>query len=185
MDFNPIKSGFEQGKVFLVLVDYNNFRKIANRVTQKMLETEKEGIYFTADRGYKEVLEDLEYIGADAEDLYFIDVVSKRRNCGEKSEKVELIQNPTAFNDINLAFSKFYEISDSDEFVIIDSFTCYLLYGSLKPIGNFIKEMSEKASKRNATFIILAMKTQLDEEVISKLESIADKTVDYSEVEEK
>lgn len=181
MDLKQVSNSSDQGEVFLVLVDYNNFRDISNQLTSQLLEKFDEGIFFTTDRSYTEVLDELEYMGTDLESLYFIDVISKKRGITKENEKVELVDAPTAFNDINLAFSKFYQQDEKEKFVLMDSFTSYLLYGNLKPLGNFVKKMTDKAKKYGSKFYIMAMKTQIDDEIIGKLMSFCDKKYDFSE----
>ncbi len=178
MDIEEFSVSELDGDVFLVLVDYNDFRDVADCITKKLLDNGLEGIFFNADRDFPTLKKDLEYREVDVDRLFFIDVVSKMRQMDEELVRTEFIDSPTAYNDINLAFSNFYQKEDID-FVLLDSFTSYLLYGNLKSIGNFVNKMAEKAKKFGAKFIIIAMEPQLEEEVVEKLESICDNSFDF------
>ena len=180
MDVDEVVSSLDDGEVFLVLVDYDNFRKVSNMLTAELLEKGLEGIFFTTDRTFEDVREELDFEGADATSLRFIDVVSKKRGITDADGKVDLVDSPTAFNDINLAFSRFFDDAGPGSFVVLDSFTSYLLYGNLKPIGNFVKKMTDKSRDRESKFFLLAMKTQIDDETIERLMTFCDRKFDLA-----
>ncbi len=181
MDMEDFSVSDLDGDVFLVLVDYNDFRDVADCMTKKLQDNGLEGIFFNADRDFSTLKNELDYRDIDTRRLCFIDVVSKMRNTDEELERTKFIDSPTAYNDINLAFSNFYQKEDID-FVLLDSFTSYLLYGDLRPIGNFVNKMAEKAKKFGAKFIIIAMEPQLEEKVVEKLESICDNSFDFDNI---
>ncbi len=178
MDLEDFSVSELDGDVFLVLVDYRDFREVADGMTKKLVDNGLEGIFFSTDRDFKTLEADLEYRDIEMDNLYFIDVVSKMRNLDKDLDNVEMIDSPTAFNDINLAFSKFLDRGNVD-FVLLDSFTSYLLYGDLKSIGNFVNSMANKVKKEGSKFLILAMEPQLEENVVEKLESICDRSFDF------
>ena len=171
-----------EGDTFLVLVDYENFRKVANEITRSLVEKGSEGIYFTTDRTYETLSEEFSFEGIDLDKLYFIDVVSKIREVDPDDDNVEFIDSPNAFNDISITFTKFFERMDGEGFVVLDSFTSYLLYGNLKDVGNFVNKMVGKTRRNDSEFYIIAMATQVEEEVLEKLGSICDETLDFVEV---
>ncbi|MDY6778573.1 MAG: hypothetical protein SVU32_07950 [Candidatus Nanohaloarchaea archaeon] len=168
--------------VVLVLTNRENFRDLANGVAGGLLEEGFRGIFFTADRTYREVQEDMEYSGFDTEDLWFIDIVGSNRGISEAPEDVELTNSPTAYNSINIALTDLFdEIEGEERFVLLDSFTSFLLYGDLKTVGNFVKRATDKARENDAAFIIMAIGDQIDEETVEKLMSFCDTKIDCSD----
>lgn len=183
MGVEEVFESLDGSQVSLVLTSDTNFRDAADSITSFFLERGFEGIFYTADRTYKEVRDELDYKGAETDDLLFIDAVCMSRGLEVDDSFVEAITSPTAFNDIKLAFNDLLSDLGEDRFVILDSFTSYLLYGDLKDVGNFVKAISDKLRDNDTSFIIMAVENQISDEVEERLMSFCDEKVDLTDEE--
>ncbi|MDY6770885.1 MAG: hypothetical protein SV186_02910 [Candidatus Nanohaloarchaea archaeon] len=182
MPASEVVDAVTDNDVLFVLVNYNNFRDVADQITCRLLEEDYACIFLTADRTFDEVREELEYRGADTSDVYVIDLTAARKGIESADEKTTLISSPTAYNDINLAFSDMYDRIKSEKlFVMLDSFTAWLLYGELKETGNFVKRLTDKAQEHGAKFVVMAMHNQLDDDAVDRFMTFCDEKFDFSD----
>jgi archaellum biogenesis ATPase FlaH len=180
MDTDMIRDSVAGGQTALVLVNSDNFREAADQLTADLLDRGQAGIFFTADRQFDEVLADLEYRGADCSELQFLDIVSKSRGIQVEDECVRMVTSPTAFNDILLELNEQLDAMEEGDFVVLDSFTSYLLYGDVVDIGNFVKRISDELKDRDTTLYVFAMEQQIDDEIVEKCMTFCDEKIDLS-----
>lgn len=180
MDTDTIRDSVADGETALVLVNSDNFREVADQLTADLLDAGQVGVFFTADRQFDEILEDLEYRGADCSDLQFLDIVSKSRGIQAEDDCVRMINSPTAFNDILLELNDLLDSMGDGDFVVLDSFTAYVLYGDVGDVGNFVKRISDELKDRDMTFYVFAMHQQIDEGVVEKCMTFCDEKIDLS-----
>ncbi len=182
MPVSDVVEAVEADDVVLVLVNHNNFRDVADELAADLIGNGEECIVFTADRAFEEVRDDLSYRDIEPEEYYILDLIAEKKGIEGEDEYMERISSPTAFNDISIAFTDLYDRMEGDErVVILDSLTAWLLYGSLKEVGNFVKKMTDKAKNNGARFVILAMHTLVDADTIDRLMTFCDQKIDLSE----
>ncbi len=181
MDVEGLVTAAEEDMVALVLVNSTNFREVADTLTADLLAEGFEGIFFTADRTSSQVRDELEFREADASGLSLLDVVSKKRGLREFDPSVEAIGSPNAFNDINIAFEDLSEGLDGEKkFLLLDSFTSYVLYSNRADVGRFVARLADKCREKEMAFFVLAVEEQLEEEVREDIEKFVDEVVDLS-----
>lgn len=178
-----ITDTLEDTETTLILTDQSSFRTVANSVVEYYTTNDYSGIIFTTDRSFEDIEDELTYHNIEIDDLSFLDLVSKTRGITTSRDDVELITSPTAFNDVSIGLRELInQMNDEskDRFILLDSLTAYLLYGNLKDIGNFIKRTTDRARDEDYTYIMTAVKTQLDEEVVKKLMTFCDTKIDLT-----
>jgi len=182
MAVTEVVESVEKSDVTIVLVNRDNFRDVADELTATLVSNGYEGMYFTVDRTFEEIRECISYRDADTEKLLFLDLVGKQRGLEVDDDRVTLIESPTAFNDIMISFDKFLERLEREKtFVLLDSFTAYMLHGQLKEIGNFVKRLTDHARENGTKFVVLALKQQINEDILERFMTFCDEKCDMAE----
>lgn len=179
-----VSDDLDQADVALILTDQSSFRRVADGIVKYFTSNGFYGIIFTADRTFQDLEEELDYHDVETDKLMYLDLVAKTRGITTDRDDVELINSPTAFNDVSIGLRELITQVDEqseDRFILMDSFTAYLLYGNLKDTGNFIKRTTDRARDHDYTYIMTAVRAQLDDETIEKLMTFCDTKIDLTE----
>lgn len=169
--------------VTLVLTDQSTFRSAADSIIELFTGEGYHGIVLTTDRSFDELEEELDYHGIDTDKLSYLDIVSKTRGITTSRDDVEQINSPTAFNDVSIGLKDLIDqVNDTsdDRFILLDSFTAWLLYGNLKDTGNFVKRTTDRARDEGYTYIMTAVVEQLEDETVEKLMTFCDTKIDLT-----
>lgn len=169
------------GSPVLVEATYHNFRAVADGLVRELLDRHDHGIVVTADRTFEELEDEFAYQGLDTDRLRYIDLVSDTRGLSPEDDRVTTISSPTAYNDITIALSDRLEEVGDDAFLVVDSFTAWLLYGSLKRTGNFVKKLTDRAGEHDVPAYILVLREQVDEDVIERFMTFCETEIDLTQ----
>ncbi|MDY6776813.1 MAG: hypothetical protein SVQ76_01775 [Candidatus Nanohaloarchaea archaeon] len=181
MAYEGLADRIEGRDTVLLLCDESNFREVADRTTKQLLDEGRDGVFLTVDRSFREVEDDLEYLGADTEDLLYLDTVSSSRGITTGREDVVLVNSPTSYNDINLAVSDLMKELSEEGFVLLDSFTSYLVYDDLGSVGDFVHRIFDKVSDSGRMFLMTAVKSQMEDEALERCREICGRSIDLTE----
>jgi len=165
----------------LVEATYHNFRQVADELVGRLLDRHEHGIVLTADRSFEELEDEYAYLGLETDRLRYIDLVSDKRGLDPGDERVQVMTSPTAYNDISIALTDALDAVGDDAFLVIDSFTAWLLYGSVKQTGNFVKKLTDKAVESGAPSFIMVLSEQIDEEVIERFMTFCGSDLDMTD----
>lgn len=166
----------------LILANNEDFREVSYDSVRYLTNNEEEVIYFTTNKPCREVIEELEFVGANLDRVNFLDVITKKLNLEPKErEDTYYGDTPAEINNLNVYLTDVLDKwGEKDKFIILDSFTGLLIYNSLKTTGKFIQRMKKKIAEQDMKGICVAIKSQIDEEVIEKLMKVCDEKLDLS-----
>lgn len=165
----------------LVEATYHNFRRVADELVARLLDRHETGIVLTADRSFEELEDEYAYQGVDTDRLRYIDLVSDKRGLHPDDDRVRVIASPTAYNDISIALTDALDAAGEDAFLVVDSFTAWLLYGSVKRTGNFVKKLTDKAADGGGPSFIMVLEEQIDDEVIDRFMTFCGSRLDLTD----
>ena len=176
-------SEHENRRSVLLLAEGVDFRDAAFLCTKQLKKQGESIIYFSTNKPFQELTEELEYEGIDPEELYFLDVISKKLNIETKqSEKVYYGDTPAEVNNLLMNISDVLsKWSEPGKVLLLDSFTGLLIYNSTKSAGKFLQRLDKKIKNGGMKGLYIAIKEQIGDELIEKLMEICDEKIDLTE----
>lgn len=167
------------GSIVLVVVSIKKYMQTNNEIL-KMLCNEKKchGIYISVNRPYKNLLKILKENNIDVKKLFFIDAITKTAGGSEKKDSYLLVGSPQALTEISITLGQVAKsIPDKHKFLFLDSISTLLMYNQDKVVAKFVHSLTTKLREWEMGGVLLTMKKETDEKMISLLNQFSDKLI--------
>ncbi len=166
----------------LVVVSPEKYSQL-NIEVLKTLCNEKNltGVYVTINKPVDVLKQILQQNGVNVDNLYFIDVVS--RKIGIKIVPVKnaiYLESPKSLTDISIGISQALSAMKSEtKFMYFDSVSTLLLYNEPGTVSRFAHFVTGRVHQWRALGILVALEKEMDEKLISQISQFCDKTYQY------
>jgi len=134
------------------------------------------GIYVCLNKTQKSTEDILKKAKINTNKLFFIDCVTS-----EKIRNDVLHISPTQLDLLNSVINSFMEDIKQEKFLIIDALSTLLIYNNEDKVKEFIKNITEYASKNNFQVIAISPETR-GEELLDKISNFFDNIEKYRKV---
>lgn len=131
--------------------------------------SEKTGIFVSLNKTQKSTEQNLKENNVDSNNLFFIDCVTS-----EKTREDVLHVNPDKLDILSSSINAFIEEIDGDKFLIIDALSTLLIYNTENKVAQFVKEITNYASRKDTEIVAFSPETQ-GEELLNKIFNFFDK----------
>ena len=161
----------------LIIVKPNNYEKVVLGFMDILLNEKKLfGTYITTNKPFRKILENFLKNGIKAENLFFVDCVTKEREpAGERGIKVFSSQNVT---EITVLLDKAIKSKQhGGEFIFLDSVSTLLVYNDEKTVEKFVHALLERIYHWKTKGIFVTVETRGNEITIENLALFFDKTI--------
>ncbi|HLD88650.1 MAG TPA: hypothetical protein VI894_00440 [Candidatus Nanoarchaeia archaeon] len=139
------------------------------------------GVFVTINKPVDVLKQILQQNGVSTENLYFIDVIS--RKIGVKIVPVKntiYLESPKGLTDISIGISQALSaIKSQNKFVYFDSISTLLLYNEPTTVSRFAHFVTGRVHQWKAVGILVALEKEMDEKLLSQISQFCDKTFYY------
>jgi hypothetical protein len=139
------------------------------------------GVYVTLNKPYKTLIGFLQSVNIDPRMIIFIDAVTKTSGgIVEKTENCLYIGSPQDLSDISVAMDQAVRaIPTKVKFVFFDSLDTLLMFNQVGTVARFIHFLAGKMRTWEVEGIIVSLRKEKNEELISELMQFCDVTLDF------
>lgn len=162
------------GKTILYVLNPERYLESIIRIFKKDIRG-RPTIYVSTNKPYTHLVESFNKANVDAKKIFFIDCIS--REVGEMKAEPEnalFIDTPQNLTAMSIAISESVKHLRGNPTLFLDSLSTLLLYHDANTIGRFSNFLINKMRVSGVDTIILALESDMDKEVLRKIETIAD-----------
>ena len=166
---------FNMSKTVLYVIDSGKFFDGVTRVLKKQSK-KANVIYVTTNKPYDNLINSLEEKKIDTDNIFFIDCISKE--VGVDPEDVGnciYLDSPKSLTSMSIAIKESIENIDGEKTLILDSLSTLLIYNDARTMGKFSNFLINKMRSMKADAVILTLESDVDKDIIKKIESFVDK----------
>ena len=131
-------------------------------------------IYITTNRPYKHLVKLLQDNKIPVSNIFFIDCISKYVGIEENSSNCIVVESPQNLTAIGIAINESATNLSGKKTLFLDSLSALLLYNSAETIGKFSNFLINKMRKYEIDLFMMVLESDIDKDVIQKIESFAD-----------
>lgn len=166
----------------LILNIKQYFESILEVMTVLCNEQKQAGIYVTVNKPYATLKEHFRDRGLDASRLFFVDAITQTVVQPKlTNHNVIFLPNPQSLTEISLALSEAASmLKAARKFLFLDSLSTLLIYNETESVAKFAHFLTVKMRSLNIQGVLVALRQQLDEELIYELTQYCDKVIDLS-----
>lgn len=166
----------------LILNIKQYFESILEVLTVLCNEQKQAGIYVTVNKPYATLKEHFHDRNLDTSRLFFIDAITQTVVQPKlTNHNVIFLPNPQSLTEISLALSEAADmLKASRRFLFLDSLSTLLIYNETENVAKFAHFLTVKMRSLNIQGVLVALRQQLDEELIYELTQYCDKVIDLS-----
>jgi len=163
----------------LIIGTADNLIKNSIDVVKELLKTHDSGVMITVNQPYTAINKIFKKNKVNVDKLFFVDCITKTAvQKSEKEEGVLFISSPSALTEIGMGMTEALEsLKGKKKFVFIDSLGTFLIYNSSGSISKFSHFLITKMSIMGVDGIFMSVEKEMDEKLISELQSFCEKTI--------
>lgn len=138
------------------------------------------GLYITLDRPYESISKMLSDSGIDVNNLFFIDLITKKRTkMPGRTKNCLFIPSPRSITDLGVAIDgAIGALKEGQKFLFVDSVSAMLLYNSVGTVKKFEHFLTIRMRSGNLKGILISIhEGGEDEEIIPFLVQFCDKVI--------
>jgi len=176
----PELDNISDGEIVLLIVDVDKYHKAVLDIVNFFCDEKKgKGVFISISRSYERLKNTFKKGNINIDRLFFVDVVSKIVGLNvEDSDRCIFIEDPTNLVDISVNVQKLLcNINNKNKFLVFDSISGLLLYNKPISIERFIHSFCCKMRSWNITGIIISIKGELKEDMITTISGFCDRTI--------
>ncbi len=163
--------------VVLIVVKPSNYQDARRALFRRLISREGlKGIYITVNKRYDNIKTELKQEKLDADNLQFIDMISKigEENAGKPG--VDFINSATELTDLMLISEKrLEEIEQGKGFLIFDSISTLLVYNKSDPVEKMAHNLISLLNETGAKGVLLMMDTEEYKGTMQTISQFCDK----------
>lgn len=129
-------------------------------------------IYVTANRSYYYLSDFFKSKGFEVSNFFFIDCTGTAQERDAKN--CVFVNSPQNLTEISIAINELAEEVKGDKVLLLDSLSTLLIYNDAEVIGKFSHFFINKLHLSGISTIILALESDLNKDLIMKIESMSD-----------
>jgi KaiC/GvpD/RAD55 family RecA-like ATPase len=173
-------SDLPENFIILFLADASSYLEMNSFILKYLLQEKKaDGIYITVNRTAKSIRENIERMGIEAKNIFFIDcasgAVTKRY---QKVESTLIIYPPENLTDIGIMLSEKIKASSAkNQFLLLDSLSTLLLFNSTKTVVKFSHFLVNLIREYKLKGVLMSLEKETDEFVKRTLYVFSDKVI--------
>ncbi len=162
------------GKTILYVLDAEHYLEGIIRIFKKEIKG-RPTIYVSTNKPYSHLQESFKKAKVATEKIFFIDCISKEVGEGGKEpDNALFIDTPQNLTAMSIAISESVKHLQGNPTLFFDSLSTLLLYHDANAIGRFSNFLINKMRVSGVDTIILALESDMNKEVLRKIETIAD-----------
>ena len=166
----------------IVLTAVNHEKYFENVLTiMKKIAKNESIIYVSTNKSYDQLISLFKSAKIDTRNFFFIDCIS--RTMEEKREEglknVLHVESPEHLTSISFAITESIKHLPNEKIVVLDSLSTMLIYNGENAIGMFSNFIINKMRAAGVGIILLVLETDLNKEVVKKIETFVDKVEKY------
>jgi len=166
---------FSENQTILLLMPSEKYNKAIVEVATKL--SGKRIVYITVNKTYDVLLRKFKKDGANADNFFFIDAISKSFEEVKNSDTVFFVNSPSALTDLSLAVTD--ALKQNVDYIIFDAISNFLMYNDQKTVGIFLSRLIDEIEETDVKAVFYALDIQKEEELIDEVESFVDKVIKY------
>lgn len=172
--------GADSTSIVLVSYDPASHMQIVGGILDVLVNERKEGgVYISVSKPYKHVLKLMEEKNISAENVKFIDCITRATgNVAEKTENVVYVENPASLEEISMYSDKLIkDITSEKKFLFIDSISSLLIYNEERSIEELIHFLVNQIRSDGVGGVILSTDETSTQSIIRRLIPTCDKEI--------
>ncbi|MEM4327299.1 MAG: hypothetical protein QXZ13_04000 [Candidatus Diapherotrites archaeon] len=131
-------------------------------------------IYVTANRSYYYLNDFFKSRGFNISKFFFIDCTGTTKEEEQEAPNCIFVNSPQNLTEISIAINELAEGVKGEKILLLDSLSTLLLYNDADVIGKFSHFFINKLHLSGISTIILALESDIDKDIIRRLESMSD-----------
>lgn len=148
-----------ESSVFLVIVDLKNYQTCILEIVKLMQSLRNFGVYFTVNKPFQDLSQQLAPKGIDCSKVFFIDAISAiSERSGADSSSAVFLDSPTDLIEVNNSISRSIP-SKKASFVLVDSLSTLLLYNKPMSVERFVHSLVGKIRGEHCMGFLLTVKS--------------------------
>ncbi|MBD3388870.1 MAG: hypothetical protein GF416_07365 [Candidatus Altiarchaeales archaeon] len=147
--------------------------------TLNMLVNEKGmgGVYISISRPYESITSTMATAGIPADDVYFIDCISRMAGKGhtETDEHAVFVENPSSLEEVSMYLDRMLgKVPSEKKFLFLDSLSSLLIYNTDKSVREFTHFLINKIRLEGVSGIIFSIEKKEAEDLVKTLSPMCD-----------
>jgi len=145
----------------LIITNVENLQDEINRIIKARGNIPL--IYVSLNKDHESVEKYLKEQGLDVSKIFFIDCLTN-----EQKNKDVILVYPTQLDKLNLVINMFIKEISGKKVLLVDALSTLLIYNNENKVAQFVKSVTEYATRKEVEVIALSPKTQ-GEELLNKI----------------
>ncbi len=164
--------------VYLLLVEPADYAGATVDVIRRLIRENASIIYISINKPAMAIKERLKESEVDSRGIYFIDCAAAAVN-GETERKDKLLSiAPQNLTGLSLAINELLDELPGKKAVVFDSMNTLVVYNPLATVEKFAHFTANKIRLKGASCVLIST-GELTKDLLSLLEGICDKTIEY------
>ncbi|MCK5281904.1 MAG: hypothetical protein KAK00_00710 [Nanoarchaeota archaeon] len=169
-----------ENQILLFIVAKNNYSAQLMEIIRSLEGISKKISYVSFNQPYSSMMANLEKNNINAAKFFFIDTLTKSVQSPKDADNCIFVSAPNALTEISVAFSKALNEQQCDS-SLFDSLSALLVYEGAHSIIQFAHNAITKSRIANCKAVFIALKEDIDSELIKDLYMFVDKVVEVEE----
>ncbi len=179
VDLNQINK-LKPGDIAIVDIDYKSYNNLILELLKNCNEQKKQAVVLSATKGYGDFTDFLSENKLNKENVCYIDTITRLSGVILKNEpKVMYVGQPSDLTDVSINVAACLDLN-KNSIIIIDSLSTFSLYNSANDLIKFIHLLSQKTKKSGAVALLIAVKEDIDQDLIQRLKNYCDAEIDLA-----
>lgn len=170
----------DQPGITLIVANPEEYLEDNRRLMKLLTDRGLPGIYVTVNKPYDAITEFLEEDGVDTSEIFFIDAVSEGAGGSDEGlDNVMFIESPKHLTDISIVLSQANEeFGERERFLFFDSLSMLTIYNNVETVSKFAHYLTGKIRSWNAVGVIISVREDMDDQLLSRLQQFCDRTIE-------
>ena len=171
---------FGSSSIALVIVKKEEYRSSLPQMISSLSSSSSKTAYVCINSPYNFVSGMVKKLGLEKEKFFFIDTVTRNVQEPPKADDCIFVSSPNALTEISLAISKALNEKKCDA-LFFDTLSALLIYENAHSIIHFTHSILTKLQISSGKAVFIALKEDLNSELVKDLYMFVDKVIDLTE----
>ena len=172
-----ILSSVKKGDSVLLLENAKNYQTDNIKIIKVLSHKHMKGIYVTVNRTYDSLMITFKQKKINTDSLYFVDMISRKSAIEPRGEKCIYVNSPESLTGTGIALEQMARSISGEKYIYLDSLSTLLTYNPKQVVLKFAHFLATKSKEWGVVGIVISLKNQTDENMLSQLEQFFDKVI--------
>lgn len=168
--------------ILLLIVTKEAYHQQSIHIVKAMTEHTKKSCYVCINSPYNFVVDSMKKNNIPLDRFFFIDTLTRNVQEASSTDNCIFVSSPSALTEISLALSKALNEVHCDG-ALFDTISSLMIYQNAHTIVQFTHNILTKLRISNGKAIFIALKDDINSELIKDLYMFVDKVVDLSDAQ--